>query len=192
MTRFLLLPPFYFPGPTDAGLYDWHAQLFAAADPRAQFILYHIPQVTAVPLTFDLVMGLRAAFPDRVIAIKDSSGNWENGRRLLESGKIPVMIGDERLLHKALAMGAVGSICGMANLHPARLRALFDTHAEDTALSHEVDVIVARPVIPALKLIMARRTGHAGWERMRPPLAALRDVQRAEILDHLQGDHARV
>ena len=40
----------------------------AAADPRAQFILYHIPQVTAVPLSFDLVMGLRAAFPDRVIA----------------------------------------------------------------------------------------------------------------------------
>jgi len=192
VSRFLLLPPFYFPGPSDDGLYDWHAQLFAAADPRAQFILYHIPQVTAVPLSFDLVIRLKAAFPDRVVAIKDSSGNWDNGRRLLESGKIPVMIGDERLLHKALALGAVGSICGMANLHPARMRALFDTAREDAALSHEVDVIVARPVIPALKLIMARRTGHAGWERMRTPLAALRDAQRAEIIDHLQGAPARV
>lgn len=192
VARFLLLPPFYFPGPSDDGLYDWHAQLFATADPRAQFILYHIPQITAVPLSVDLVFRLKAAFPDRVLAIKDSSGNWDNGRRLLEDGSIPVMIGDERLLHKALALGAVGSICGMANLHPARLRALFDTAREDTALSHEVDVIVARPVIPALKLIMARTTGHAGWERMRAPLVALKDVQRAEILDLVQGAPARV
>ncbi len=192
ITRFLLLPPFYFPAPSDAGLYDWHAQLFAKADPRAQFILYHIPQVTSVPLSFDLVIGLKTAFPDRVLAIKDSSGNWENGRRLLDHGGIPVMLGDERLLHKSLALGAVGSICGMANLYPARLRAVFDTGREDVALSHEVDVIVARPVIPALKLIMARTTGHVGWERMRTPLAALRDTARAEIIDHLQGAPARV
>ena len=192
ITHFLLLPPFYFPGPTDAGLFDWHAQLFAQADPRAQFILYHIPQITAVPLSFDLVMRLKTAFPDRVLAIKDSSGNLENGRRMLEHGGIPVMIGDERLLHKAVALGAVGSICGMANLHPARMRTLFETGQEDTALSREVDLIVARPVIPALKLIMAKTTGHAGWERMRAPLAPLADVQRAEVIDYLQGAPARV
>jgi 4-hydroxy-tetrahydrodipicolinate synthase len=182
VTTFLLLPPFYFPGPSDAGLFDWHAALFARADARARFILYHIPQVTAVPLSFDLVTGLRAAFPERVVAIKDSSGNWENGRRLLDHGGIPVMIGDERLLHRAVPLGAVGSICGMANLHPARMRALFDTAREDKALSHEVDVIVSCPFIPALKLIMAQTTGHAGWERVRSPLVALQDRQRADIL----------
>jgi 4-hydroxy-tetrahydrodipicolinate synthase len=95
-------------------------------------------------------------------------------------------------LHKAVALGAVGSICGMANLHPARMRTLFETGQEDTALSREVDLIVARPVIPALKLIMAKTTGHAGWERMRAPLAPLADVQRAEVIDYLQGAPARV
>lgn len=191
VSRFLLLPPFYFPGPTDAGLLEWHRALFERADARARFVLYHIPQVTSVPLSFDLVTGLKAAFPERVLAIKDSSGNWDNSRRLLEHGGIPVMIGDERLLHRAMPLGAVGSICGMANLHPARMRAIYDTGHEDAALTQEVDVIVSRPFIAALKLIMAQTTGHAGWERVRSPLAVLRDDQRSEILAIAQKAGAR-
>lgn len=186
ITRFLLLPPFYFPNPTEAGLYDWHAQLFAKADARAEFILYHIPQVTSVPLSVKLVLRLRADFPDRVIAIKDSSGSWENANSLLGHGTIPVMVGDERLLHRAVALGGVGSICGMANLHPARLRALFDSATEDLALSREVDIVVARPVIPAVKLMMATMTGRPEWERMRAPLAPLQGEQRQEILTYLK------
>jgi len=179
---FLLLPPFYFPAPGDVGLRAWHAALFAQADPRAKFILYHIPQITGVPLSFDLVTGLRRDFPDRVIALKDSSGSWENTERLLVWGGIPVLVGDERLLHRALPLGAAGSICGMANLHPARLRALFDTAVEDVALSRQVDAVVAGPVIAAVKALMAHQTGNAVWERLRPPLAPLVDAARAVVL----------
>jgi 4-hydroxy-tetrahydrodipicolinate synthase len=179
---FLLLPPFYFPGPSDAGLYAWHAALFAQADARAKFILYHIPQITAVPLSFELVIGLRGAFPNRVIAIKDSSGSWANTERLLNHGGIPVLVGDERLLHRALPLGASGSICGMANLHPARLCALFDTGAEDVALSRQVDAVVSVPVIPALKALMAQQTGNSAWENLRAPLAPLDQPACASLL----------
>jgi len=189
---FLLLPPYYFPGPTDAGLRAWHEALFARADARAKFILYHIPQVTGVPLSFDLVTGLRADFPDRVIAIKDSSGNWANSERLLNHGGIPVLVGDERLLHRALAKGAAGSICGMSNLHPARLRALFDTATEDVALSRQVDVIVSGPFIPALKLLMVRQTGNPVWANLRAPLAPLEAAAQAALLAHGQEEPAIV
>jgi len=187
---FLLLPPFYFPGPSDAGLYAWHAALFTKADARAKFILYHIPQITAVPLSFDLVTGLRAAFPDRAIAIKDSSGSWANTERLLNHGGIPVLVGDERLLHRALALGAAGSICGMANLHPARLCALFDTAVEDVALSRQVDAVVSGPVIPALKALMVQQTGNFGWANLRAPLAPLGQKAKAALL--AQGESISV
>lgn len=187
---FLLLPPYYFPAPSDAGLRAWHETLFTRADARAKFILYHIPQITAVPLSFDLITGLRADFPNRVIAIKDSSGNWANAERLLTKGKIPVLVGDERLLHRALALGGAGSICGMANLHPARLRALFDTAAEDVALSRQVDAVVSGPVIPALKALMVQQTGHEGWAHLRAPLAPLGPDAQAAIL--AQGDTVSV
>lgn len=181
VTKFLLLPPFYFKGLSDDGLFEWHSKLFEIADSRATFILYHIPQVTNVPLSLDLVLRLRRVFGDRILAIKDSEGNWDNTLKLLESGKIPVLVGDERLLHKAAALGAVGSICGLANLYPQRVQTLFDTQVEDIALSADVDVVVSGPVIPALKQIMVAKTGDASWGRLRSPLQALNGEAKAAI-----------
>lgn len=182
VTRFLLLPPFYFKGLDDDGLYDWHAGLFDIADPSARFILYHIPQITQVPLSFDLIMRLRAGFPDRVLALKDSAGQWDDTRAVLDSGNIPVLVGDERLLHKAAAMGGAGSICGMANLYPGRLRKLFDTHTEDRDLSEDVDLIVSYPVIPALKQAMVAMTGNPDWGHLRAPLRPLEPTASAAIV----------
>ncbi len=173
VTKYLLLPPFYFKDLDDDGLFEWHAQLFAAADPSAKFILYHIPQITQIPLSFDLIMRLKEAFPDRVFAVKDSAGQWTNTEPLLASGKVPILVGDERLLHKAAAIGAAGSICGMANLYPARLRTIFETHIEDTELSSMVTLIVSAPVIPALKQAMVAMTGNSDWGQVRAPLQPL-------------------
>lgn len=190
VTQFLLLPPFYFTDLDDAGLFDWHAKLFELADRRAKFILYHIPQITQVPLSVDLVIRLRTAYPDRVVAIKDSSGNWDNTKALIETGKIPVLVGDERLLHKAAAMGAAGSICGVANLYPQRMGTLFATQTEDTDLSTDVDFIVSVPVIPALKQIMVAITGDASWGNLRAPLQPLSGEARAKISARFSGGGA--
>jgi len=181
ITQFLLLPPFYFKDLDDDGLFDWHAKVFEAAEPSAKFILYHIPQVTQVPLSVDFVMRVRAGFPDRVLAIKDSAGQWDNSYALLKTGNIPVLVGDERLLHKAAAMGGAGSICGVANLMPGRLRTLYETQAEDKALSSDVDLIVSYPVIPALKYAMVAMTGNPEWGHLRAPLLGLNAEARQAI-----------
>lgn len=181
ITKFLVLPPFYFKDLDDVGVFDWHARLFELANPTAKFILYHIPQVTQVPLSVDLVIKLQSTFPDRVMAIKDSSGQWDNTKALLEYGKIPVLVGDERLLHKAAKLGAAGSICGVANLYPRRMRTLFDSQTEDVELSTDVDFIVSVPVIPALKQIMVAMTGDACWGNLRAPLLPLAGADSAKI-----------
>ncbi len=181
LSTFLLPPPFYFKEVDDAGLFEWFSRLFDSVDERAQFILYHIPQLTEVPLSIDLVTGLRETFPDRVLAIKDSAGNWDDTRVVLETGGIPVLVGDERLLHKAAALGGKGAISGMANLYPQRMRTLFDTHVEDKALSAEVDMMISIPVIPALKQAMVATTGIEAWANVRPPLQRLSGQDRAAI-----------
>jgi len=187
ITRFLLLPPFYFKGVDDDGLFDWHADLFERAGSGARFILYHIPQITHVPLSVDLVLRLREAFADRVAGIKDSAGRWDNTKALLETKKIPVLVGDERLLHKAAMMGAAGSICGMANLYPRRMRTLFDTRVEDVELSADVERVVSVPVVPALKQAMVTRTGIAGWGNLRAPLRPLNADAAAVIATRFPG-----
>lgn len=172
-SNFLLVPPFYFKDCTDDGLLDWHSQLFANADPRAKFILYHIPQVTGVALSPQLVGQLAASFPHQLQAVKDSSGSWGNATDLLALNAIPVLVGDERLLHRVAAMGGAGAITGMANLYPDRMRRIFSTATEDERLSAEVTRIVTQPVIPALKFLLSQQSGDPDWARVRAPLEPL-------------------
>ena len=182
ITRFLLAPPGCFPGARDAELFDWHAQVLSASPATARVVLYSIPQVTGVAVSPELAGRLASAFPGRVHAIKDSSGDWANALRLLQSGDLPVLIGDERLLHKAVPHGCSGSITGMANLFPERLCQVLVTGSEDAALCADVDRLVAGPVIPGLKMLLANLTAQAGWERVRPPLGALAPEARALLL----------
>lgn len=179
---FLLPPPFYFRGAPEAGLLAWLQDLLAATDPRARFILYHIPQITGVPLPPTLVAELHRAAPERIRGLKDSSGSWESAQAFLEIPGPEILIGDERLLHRAVALGGAGAISGMANLYPARLARIVETAEEDRALSAEVDKIVATDVIPAIKTLQARATGDATWERLRPPLQPLAPEIRERLL----------
>lgn len=184
VTQFLVPPPFYFPAAEQDGLHAWYARLFETTDAAARIILYHIPQVTAVPLSADLVARLLAEFPGRVRAVKDSSCDWPTTESFLKIDGLPVLVGDERLLHRAAGMGGAGSITGCANLYPERLKRVFETGREDPALSAFISAIVAQPVVPALKAVQARASGNPVWENLRAPLLPLTGTQR----DALPGD----
>ncbi len=186
ISQFLLLPPFYFKGCSDDGLFQWHMELIARTHVETRFILYHIPQLSGVALSLDLVGRLAAAAPARIRAIKDSSCSWENAEALLRQNAVPVLVGDERLLHKAAALGAAGSICGVPNLYPGRFARILETAREDTALIDEVSRIDSLPIIPALKAMLAEQRNDPVWERVRPPLTPLGSEDRAELLSSMK------
>ena len=73
----LVLPPYYYKAPSDDGLYDFFARLIESAnDPALRVYLYHFPQLSAVPLSPELVMRLKAEFGPMVAGLKDSSGDF--------------------------------------------------------------------------------------------------------------------
>jgi len=182
VTDFLLMPPFYFQAPSDAGLLDWHMQLFQRSDAAAKFILYHIPQVSGVGLPVHLVGRMVGMAKERIRAIKDSSGSWDNARSLLALKTVLVLVGDERILHKAVAIGAVGAISGMANLYPDRIKRIVETAREDAALTAEVSRILSVPVVSGLKAVLATHRNDPEWERIRAPLTPLGNKARAFVL----------
>ena len=186
--EFLLVPPFYFADSHDDGLFEWHRDLFRHIDTRARIILYHIPQVTGVALSQGLVDRLVASHPERVIAIKDSSGDWSYAERQLKSGRIAVLVGDERLLHRSAKLGGAGAISGIANLYPERMLRLFESGVEDRELSNEVNKIVSLPVIPSLKVRLGLLCGDPEWERVRPPQVRLTLDQRSRLGDALNKE----
>ena len=178
----LVPPPFYYPDPDARAVHDWYAALLAALPDGLGVVLYHIPQVTGVALDPGTVGRLHRAHPERVRAIKDSSGDAASARAFLALDGPEVLIGDERLLGPLAAEGVAGAISGMANLFPERLLRVHGEARADAALDAAVEAVVARPVVPALKALMAAREGDA-WARPRAPLSALDAPERAALIE---------
>jgi 4-hydroxy-tetrahydrodipicolinate synthase len=171
----LLAPPFYFKGVSDDGLFAWFSGLFDKLGDRApDVILYNIPSVTAVELSVSLIGRLRAAFPGVVTGVKDSSGNWPYTQALLAAhSDLIILIGDERHLAHGVRLGAQGAIAGLANVIAPRLLRLVQTGNDDSAVVQFVNDVVRYPVIPAVKALIAAKTGDDNWRRMRSPLVDL-------------------
>ena len=128
----LMLPPFFYKGVSDDGLFRHFAEVIERiGDERLRVYLYHIPQVTQIGFSYDLIGRLIEAYPQTVVGLKDSSGDWENLRGVLE--RFPgfaAFAGTEMLLLNTLRAGGAGTISAIANVGAAKIRALYDAFQE--------------------------------------------------------------
>jgi len=183
----LVLPPFFFKELSDEGLYAWYSRLIdAVGDNRLRVLLYHIPQVTDVPLSVDLVARLAEAFPRIIVGVKDSSGDLANTQALLARvPQLAILVGHEPHLPRAVRAGGAGTICGVANTYPAIVRALLSpnvTQADEERIATFLDIVFRQPFLPAFKAIVAAQTGDAGWHAMCPPHLPLDEGERRTLL----------
>src|SRR5690348_14645891 len=82
----LMLPPFYYKGVSDDGLYRNFAEVIErVGDARLQLYLYHIPPVSQVPITLALIERLLKKFPGPEPGVKDCSGDWSNTKAMLDA-----------------------------------------------------------------------------------------------------------
>lgn len=188
----LMLPPFYYKNPSDEGLHAFFSEVIErVGDASLQIYLYHFPQMSATPITYNLIEMLLKDYPDNIAGMKDSSGVLDNMAGAAE--KFPgfhVMAGADDLVLPLLERGGAGAITACANVCSAPLGALhaaFRAGADTAALHDEVTAVrrtIAKfPLSAALKQLIARHTGDDRWLRVRPPLTLLSDAQAAELCD---------
>ena len=179
----LVLPPFYYKNPSDDGLYRYFASLIELiATDALRIYLYHIPQVAGVGLPIAVVERLRREFPDQIVGIKDSSGDWENTRALLEIDGLIVYPGSELPLIEAMSMGAPGCITASANLNAAAIAEVIRLYMVGDGIAAEAAMPAIREFrltlqgyapIPAQKRLLALASGDNRWAMVRPPLDEL-------------------
>lgn len=182
----LVLPPFFWKDASDDGLFAWYASLIEkAADPRLKVMLYHLPQVSAVPLSVNLVGRLAAAFPGTVVGVKDSEGNWAHTAALLaQVPEIAVLIGHEPHLPRLMRAGGAGTICGVANVLPGLVRALLTPQVaagDEARIAAFIDIAFRQPLMAGFKSMLADQRNDPGWLAVRPPLVPLTDAQRSTL-----------
>ncbi|MDG2427367.1 MAG: dihydrodipicolinate synthase family protein [Acidimicrobiales bacterium] len=175
----MVLPPFYFKDPAAEGLFRHFAGLIdGIGDDRLQIMLYHIPQVAGVGLPVSLVARLHTEFPEVIVAIKDSSGDWDNTRALFDIDGLTVYPGAELPLMEALDLGGPGCITATANVNAGPLAEVIALHASgnrDAAKTIMNRVRVFRlllqeyQAVPIQKRLLALRLGDPIWATVRPP-----------------------
>ncbi len=195
----LILPPFYYKGVSDDGLFAFFEALIArVGDPRLRLYLYHIPAVTAVPIGLELIDRLLDRYPKVICGMKDSSGDWDNTRSAIErfgARGFEVFAGNEDFLLRTMRAGGSGCITATGNINPAAIDALYrnwqapDAEARQQALTKFRSGLQRNPMIAALKATVAHFSGDAEWSIMHPPLTALDSAQQADLRQHLQASN---
>ncbi|MDP2082472.1 MAG: dihydrodipicolinate synthase family protein [Pseudotabrizicola sp.] len=197
VNRVVMLPPSYYKGVSDEGLFRAYAQIIETiADSRLQIILYHIPQISGVPISHDLIARLVAVFPETVVGIKDSAGKLDNMLEII--ARFPgfsVLAGADPLLLPLMKAGGAGCITATSNLVGADLATVFKG-ANDIAMKDAVAAAQSRinanrdlsnsyTQLPAIKAMIASRYGQVGWTRLRPPLVSLTSDELADLRGRL-------
>lgn len=169
----LALPPYFYRDVTAAGLEAAYARMFEGInDDRARYTLYHIPQVSGVAVPFEVPGKLRARFGKVMAGVKDSSGKFEQFRAFrAASPEVAICVGNELDVYRTLAEGGVGTICGMSNIVPGLVRAMFKKAEAEREMQLAIDLMQG-PFVPMLKAILAAQTGKAAWSAPCPPLMA--------------------
>jgi 4-hydroxy-tetrahydrodipicolinate synthase len=192
----LMLPPFYYKGVPDEGLFRNFSEVIQrVGDDRLQLYLYHIPPVAQVPITTALVERLLDAYPRTVAGLKDSSGDWANTQAMIDAfGKrgFDVFAGSEVFLLRTMRAGGAGCITAGANVNPHGIDRVYREWR-----TPEADLLQARidevrrilqsqaSMIPALKATIAHYADDADWQTVRPPLVELALESRALLVSDL-------
>lgn len=178
----LALPPFYYKGVSDDGLFAFFAELIErVSDDRLKLLLYHIPPMATIGFSPELIGRLLDAYPDTIAGTKDSSGDAARIEATCRDfPQLAVFAGSEALLLDTLRWGGAGCVSASVNVNAPEARAVYDRFhagedatAEQRALSELRATIGDRPLIPALKALMHQRTGDDVWRTLRPPLRPL-------------------
>jgi 4-hydroxy-tetrahydrodipicolinate synthase len=119
----LIVTPYY-NRPTQEGLFEHFSTI--AREVKIPIIIYNIPARTGVNMTPQTVERLHKKYPEKIIGIKEASGNLDQVSEIIHRcGKdFLVFSGDDTLTLPILAIGGKGVISVVANIFPKTMARL--------------------------------------------------------------------
>jgi 4-hydroxy-tetrahydrodipicolinate synthase len=194
----LMLPPFYYKGVSDEGLYRNFAEIIErVGDERLQLYLYHIPPVSQVGISLALIERLLSKYPGIVAGVKDSSGDWANTKAMLDNfskGGFDVFAGSEEFLLANMRGGGKGCITATGNVNPGAIDNVYRNWRSPEADKLQAGITATRkivqkqPMIPALKATIAHFGNDPQWKTCRPPLVELDSSKEQELVSELKAN----
>ena len=145
-----------------------------------------------VGYSLDLVGRFIKAYPQTVVGLKDSSGDWNNTAALLDRYPgFAIFPGSEVFLLDALRKGGAGCITASGNVNVPGIAKLYANWQGPQADALQAEVTTVRktlqryPMVPALKRVVAHFHDDPDWAAVRPPMLPLDQTQSAALIADL-------
>lgn len=108
----------YYNKPSQEGIYQHYAAI-AQASP-VPIVLYNVPGRTGVNMTPETTLRLATDFPEKIIAVKEASGNFTQIDDIIKRKPADFMVisGDDGITFPLITLGAVGVISVIGNAFP--------------------------------------------------------------------------
>ncbi|MDW3687582.1 dihydrodipicolinate synthase family protein [Cupriavidus sp. CV2] len=192
----LLLPPFYYKGLSEDGLFAFLSELIERVGAaQLRLYLYHIPPVAQIGYSLPLIERLLKRYPNTIAGLKDSSGDFDNTLAVIRNfPQLHVFPGSETFLLDGLRAGAAGCISATGNINAKAIKEVYVRWKEpnadrlQAAITRRRKLVEAYPLIPAVKAVLAARYGDSAWNRVRAPLQSLDGDRASELTDQLAKD----
>ena len=183
---FLIMPPAYYKGNTDEGIYNFYSEIIAKV-PKIKIILYNFEKLSGYLFNTEIVKKLVENFPKQIIGCKDSSYN------LFENLKIPdfkIFPGSEAKLLNGLELGCSGCISAVTNVTHSLARKVFDDFVNKKQQSVNEKLINVRQIFDKYPLISALHSllsiENKNFSYILPPLTLLNPKLKEELLSKLK------
>jgi 4-hydroxy-tetrahydrodipicolinate synthase len=189
----LMLPTFYYKHQSDDSVYATFAEVIERIGEKdLHLFLYHFPQMSGTPISMAVVERLIKTYPQTIVGLKDSSGEWEKNTRVLLKNfpDLATFAGSEQFLLKDLEAGGPGCISATVNVTAPLAKTVMDLWRAGDGAAKDAQEQLTRirlefqqfPVIAALKFLTSRRTADTGWLNILLPHLNLPETRRQELL----------
>ena len=184
---FLIMPPAYYKGNTDEGVFEFYSRLINASS-KIKIILYNFEKLSGYRFSPEAVTKLVETFPDNIVGCKDSSYN------LFEHLKLPNFLmfpGSEAKLLKGLELGCSGCISAVTNVTHSLARKVFDDFENEKIQTKNDQLIKVRETFDHYNLISALHSflavKNVNFKNILPPLILLPEAKQKELIDKLNN-----
>tara|TARA_B100000242_G_C43028316_1_gene478946 strand:- start:882 stop:1766 length:885 start_codon:yes stop_codon:yes gene_type:complete len=182
---FLIMPPAYYKGNTDEGVFNFYSKLINAV-PKIKIIIYNFEKLSGYKFSQEAVTNLVKSFPENIIGCKDSSYNLFENLKLKNFLMFP---GSEAKLLKGLKLGCAGCISAVTNVTHSLARQVFDDFEGKKAQSKNEQLIAVRETFDQYNLISALHSFHSSidknYRNVLPPLTLLNKEKHEELIKKL-------
>ena len=185
--EFLIMPPAYYKGNTDEGVFDFYSRLISAI-PKVKIILYNFEKLSGFKFEPNFVKKLVSSYPKNIIGCKDSTYNLYDKIKIKDFLMFP---GDESKLLKGLELGCSGCISAIANVTHKLAREVFDDFQKNKTQKSNEKLINVRHTFDRYNLISSLHSymslQNSKFKNLLPPLTLLNSNDQKDLLKKLES-----